>query len=603
MNMPSDDPRRLGNGRIIPSLAGYCDQPYVVRLRDGVWLCVMTTGTGEEGQPGQRIVAMRSADQGVTWSAMVDIQPPDGREASWVMPFLTPYGRVYAFYTFNRDNLRRVATDPGHEACATRVDTLGVFAFRWSDDGGCTWSADHGEVPLPEAEIDRTNPYGSAVRFFWGVGKPILHQGTMVLGFARVGGFGSGFMARSEGALVASANIASEREIALLRFTILPEGATGLRAPCGPRAEETCVAGLTDGTLFCAYRGVDGFLMHGYSRDGGRSFATGYATYAPGGRRLKHPLACAPVWRLRDGRFLLWFHNHGGRGYEGRNPVWLCGGRERDGVIHWSQPEVVLYDPETSVRISYPDLIEEADGSLFLTETQKSAARLHRLPAALVEGLFRQADPEARAPEDAWLRLPGPGRATWTDGARPWSASGLSLCFTVDLPRCAAGLPLIVWDEPQLRLAVQTTGHGSFALELPGAAWAFASDQVKGPGRHRVVLILDARLRRSLLVIDGELVDGGSEQQYGQGPLGEVTVGTERSATVTAHQRVSDLAIFDRALSVSEAVLLTRPAAGQKTVDVHTASPEEVHRTSPDRIIFDPTDGVRRAWEIPTSSG
>ena len=31
-------------GLPIPSLPGYCDQPSVVRLPDGVWLCVMTTG-------------------------------------------------------------------------------------------------------------------------------------------------------------------------------------------------------------------------------------------------------------------------------------------------------------------------------------------------------------------------------------------------------------------------------------------------------------------------------------------------------------------------------------------------------------------------------
>jgi hypothetical protein len=32
---------------------------------------------------------------------------------------------------------------------------------------------------------------------------------------------------------------------------------------------------------------------------------------------------------------------------------------EIDGKMHWSQPEIVLYDPDPAVRISYPDLIEE----------------------------------------------------------------------------------------------------------------------------------------------------------------------------------------------------------------------------------------------------
>lgn len=555
-----DDPRQLGHGLVIPSLPGYCDQPYVVRMPDSSWMCVMTTGEVEEGLQGQRIVAVRSQDRGRTWSEMVDIEPPDGREASWVMPFLTPYGRIYAFYTFNRDNLRRMATDPGHDWCGLRVDTLGVYAYRWSDDGGRTWSSERGEVPLPLSAIDRANPYGGDVRFFWGVGKPILHCGTMYFGFARVGGFGHGFMARSEGALVASDNIATERDPARLRFRVLPDGDVGLRAPCGPRAEETCVAGLSDGSLFCTYRGVDGFLMHGYSRDGGRSFATGYATYRPGGRRLKHPIACPPVWRLRDGRFLLWFHNHGGRWYEGRNPVWLCGGVERDGCIHWSQPEVALYDLDMSgaVRISYPDLIEEDDGEIFLTETQKKVARVHHVQRALIDGLFSQHDPAARGPQDARLRVVGAGQVEWRAGASPWNVSGLTFVGTIEMPRRASPDPLLAWDHALMSLVVSATAHGSIALGMPGASCAFARDQFGGPGQHHVAIILDAHLRRSLLVVDGELVDGGSEQQYGQGGLGYCQPPQHEAARLTVHPRASEIAVFDRALSVSEAVLLTR---------------------------------------------
>ena len=73
-----------------------------------------------------------------------------------------------------------------------------------------------------------------------------------------------------------------------------------------------------------------------------------------------------------------------------------------------------------------------------------------------------------------------------------------------------------------------------------------------------MALILDAHLRRSLLVVDGELVDGGSEQQYGQGGIGYAQPPTDQPAEVIATGRVHGLRIFDRALSVSDAVLLTR---------------------------------------------
>ena len=55
------DPKNIENGLEIPS-EGYCDQPYVVKLTDGDWLCLMTTGTGKEGDSGQHIVATRTDD-------------------------------------------------------------------------------------------------------------------------------------------------------------------------------------------------------------------------------------------------------------------------------------------------------------------------------------------------------------------------------------------------------------------------------------------------------------------------------------------------------------------------------------------------------------
>jgi hypothetical protein len=68
------DWRNIQTGFTIPD-ESYADQPYVVITNDGNWLCVMTTGKGVEGQPGQHIVSMISTDQGRTWSSSVDIEP------------------------------------------------------------------------------------------------------------------------------------------------------------------------------------------------------------------------------------------------------------------------------------------------------------------------------------------------------------------------------------------------------------------------------------------------------------------------------------------------------------------------------------------------
>lgn len=47
---PDPDLRNIKTGSPIPK-EGYVDQPYVVITNDGNWLCVLTTGSGVEGEP------------------------------------------------------------------------------------------------------------------------------------------------------------------------------------------------------------------------------------------------------------------------------------------------------------------------------------------------------------------------------------------------------------------------------------------------------------------------------------------------------------------------------------------------------------------------
>jgi hypothetical protein len=386
-------PVDIETGWEIPS-EGYCDQPYVVKLPDGAWLCTMTTGRGREGAEGQHIVATRSTDKGRSWSPLVDIEPADGPEASWAMPFLTPKGRVYVFYTYNAENLRTVIGG------GKRVDTLGEYALKYSDDGGRTWSEKRWYIPVRETAIDRSNPYGGKVRFFWGVGKPIVHDGAMYLGFSKVGRFGEGFIAESESWFLRSNNILMEDKPDNIHWETLPKGDHGLRSPEGPIAEEVNLTVLSDGSLYCTYRTVAGHPCHAYSRDGGNTWSgPEFMTYRPGGEKVKHPRAANFVRKLTEGpfagRYIYWFHNHGGRGYAGRNPVYLLGGVEQESpegkVIHWGKPIAVLFAKDEKTRISYPDFIED-DGRLFITETQKTTARVHEMSEELLHSLWAPMD-------------------------------------------------------------------------------------------------------------------------------------------------------------------------------------------------------------------
>lgn len=387
----------ITTGHEIPS-EGYCDQPYVVKLADGTWLCVMTTGKGEEGHQDQHIVSTRSKDQGKTWSPLVDIEPASGPEASWVMPYLTPYGRVYAFYTYNAKNMREVIARTAY--ARKRVDTLGEYAFKYSDDGGKSWSRERWFIPVRETTIDRNNPYKGKVRLFWGVGKPITHKGAMYLGFTKVARFGSPFIEATESWFLKCDGILTERDPDKLNWTTLPEGEVGMRAPKGPIASEVNLTSLSDGSLFCTYRTIEGHPAHAYSRDDGKTWTPpAYMTYGPEGPKVVHPRAACPVHRLSEGpyagRYLFWFHNQPGENRyrtHWRNPVYLLGGVEVDGPggkhIKWGKPAAILYDKTLKTRISYPDFIW--DEGLYITETQKKAARVHRIPDALLRKLWKE---------------------------------------------------------------------------------------------------------------------------------------------------------------------------------------------------------------------
>jgi len=96
----STDWRGIRNGLEIPTV-NYADQPHVARLDNGTWLCTLTTGSGDEGKPGQFVAVTLSSDRGHTWSPLRPLEDPEGPESAYSTPLVTPSGRVYVFYNYN----------------------------------------------------------------------------------------------------------------------------------------------------------------------------------------------------------------------------------------------------------------------------------------------------------------------------------------------------------------------------------------------------------------------------------------------------------------------------------------------------------------------
>ena len=592
------DKRNIRTGREIPT-ENYSDQPYVVKTDDGAWLCAVTTGPGREGQPGQHVVTLRSTDQGWTWSNPVDVEPADGPEASYAVLLKAPSGRVYCFYNHNTDNVREVIGDapPYKNGLCRRVDSQGYFVFKYSDDHGRSWSCERYPITVREMAIDRENPYGGRLRYFWNVGKPFICDGAAYVSLHKVGGVGRGFFTRSEGVLLRSVNVLSECSPAKIAWETLPDGDAGLRTPPGggPIAEEHSYSVLSDGSFYCVYRTTDGHPCCAYSRDGGHTWTEPRYERFADGRLMKHPRAANFVWRCANGKYLYWFHNHGGRfirehprrpimAYDDRNPVWLCGGVEADGpdgkIIRWSQPEIALYDDDPYIRISYPDLVEET-GSYFLTETQKDIARVHELDPELLRGLWSQSGEATVATRGLVLSLPQGSDRVLREARMPNLPAfcerdqdgpdyrtrdlrgGLSIGLWLRFERLDAGQNVLDSRAPDgSGLSLQTTARGSLEILLSDGRtenrWDCDPGLLQTNTLHHVVVIVDGGPKIISFIVDGALCDGREFRQFGWGRFSPHLRGANGAGTLRIGPglkgEIRALRIYGRPLRTSEAV-------------------------------------------------
>ena len=545
---------------------GYVDQPYVVVMDDGGWLCVFTTNAGREGSGGQHIVSTVSRDQGRTWSSPVRIEEPTPESASWAMPFKTKYGRVYVFYSYNGEKIHTL-----NEKTNIREDVLGWYCFKFTDDQGKTWSKRH-RLPVRLTDADLNNDWNGKVQIFWGIGKPIdLGRRGMMFAFTKLGRY---MLEDGEGWFIRCDNIHRERDPEKLRWINLPEGQHGLRNPdFGSIQEEQNIVELSNGSLYCIYRTTMGHPAESYSTDGGRSWSLPQIPAYYTGQLIKHPRACIRIFKTSTGRYLLWQHVNGASDFIHRNPVWISGGIEENGRIKWTQPEILLYGPHPlKDAMSYPDLIEQ-DGRYWVTETNKVQALSHEIPAAFLESLWRQFNLKELATEGLVLKESGDNLMNRTFNLSKDEQPSKGVGFTIDLEMELTGLGegKVIFSSREkdgrgywLEMASNRAVTFTMTDGVKTTTWSSDAGLIRFAGTTQLTLIVDYRARIISYVINGMFNDGGKERIFGWGRL-DTAMGSISTRTLTLGDirnggvlrpanKISSFLYYDRPLMVTEAV-------------------------------------------------
>ena len=491
------DTRNIKNGYIIRH-DGYSDQPYVVKTNDGHWLMTLTVGGLEEGSKGQHVVSLRSSDMGKTWKDTTDVMPPDAPESSYSVLYKTKYGRIYCFFNYNADDIRGViGSHPDYpNGICVRVDTQGHFVFKYSDDNGKSWSEKWYDIPQRDFEVDLLNPYGGKIKFFWNVGKPLEIDDKVLVPLYKIREFGFTFMEHSEGVLLECDNINTEKDPEKLNWKTLPDGNIGIRAPKDVSiiSEEHSFVRLSDGTVFCVFRTISGHPYCAYSKDNCHTFSEPQELTYSNGRKVKHPRAANFIWKCENGRYIYWYHNHGGKSYEDRNPVFLLGAVEEntpDGArLSFGQPKAVLYDDNTKVRMSYPDLIED-DGEYYLTETQKEIARVHKVDKELIESLWQEKE------FDGWKNTPD----------FDVNSDSFSIRFET------GEKDGVIYSVEDFEITRKKTGD----IVIKAGESEFVNDDIllEDMKNHIVTAVFDRGIKAVFFVTDGVFCDGGEKRQFG----------------------------------------------------------------------------------------
>lgn len=375
--MPKLDPRYILNGAVLHT-GGYTCQPTCAVMPDETWTCVMTyiADNWAEGSPGEHMVSMRSRDHGATWSELVAIEAYSNTSTKHVSAYGSVVARrdgsrVFALWVENVNDVQALPGSP--PSSRFRADMLGEFVWKFSEDGGATWSAEHYRIPVPFNYIESVNSWSAAkggdgkTQVMWQVDHvKQLSDGTALFAFTKIGTYA--VAPPEEIFIMASRNLLSEAEPSKVTWEMWPEGEHGIGAVGAPDsssvvAEEPHVMPILDETVFyIVFRTSQGYLGSAQSTPGNPKtkwmpstfarYATSWADrFGANASWVKNCRGPISPKKQPNGLWLMTYYNTAPLGtfashmtQNDRSNMWLTAGVEENGTVLWLQPELVLYD-------------------------------------------------------------------------------------------------------------------------------------------------------------------------------------------------------------------------------------------------------------------
>lgn len=288
-------------------------------------LLALWTQSSCEGTGDNHLVIARSSN-GEKWSYPQYIvgskYGKGGLQASWGFPIVSAKGRIYVFYTKEievSDNDRQGS---------------GTMGCIYSDDNGNKWTEPK-EIKMPRSKYDNPDPNYPKNWIVWQ--KPIKdNEGKWLAGYTLITskkilkGEKNWVNTDSRCYFMRFMNIDSDPVPENIKIEWYPENDMGLEVtnsvyPYMSTAQEPAIVLLPDGKLFTVMRTMTGYICYSLSSNNGKTWdKPKILKYSDNGVGIKHPMSPCPLFKLKDGRFVLIFHNNDGTrlGYNQTDKEW-----------------------------------------------------------------------------------------------------------------------------------------------------------------------------------------------------------------------------------------------------------------------------------------